>query len=300
MSELVLPLVSICIPTYNRAGQLERAMSSAMQQDYGKLEIIVVDNASTDDTAAIVRRCQQLDSRIAYKANESNIGAVNNFNTAISFANGDYVMWLADDDWIDSHYISTCMDELLANPSLLLVSGFNEVLMPDGEVKSGQSASFLSASPVLRLLLYFAWVGDNGVFYGVHRKSTIESINLTNKLGGDWFFVAAIAFRGRIKMLPGCILHRSGEGASTDLPRLARELNQSFLCRWQPYLAVALGAGKQILVDKGTYGRVNIPFRYLLASIISAGIIVKKVILQGTYRFFRGVLDTVSDSKSNI
>ena len=116
MNEPTFPLASICIPTYNRAGQLEQALTSAMQQDYDNLEIIVVDNASTDDTATIVHRCQQLDDRIAYKANESNIGAVNNFNAAISLANGAYVMWLADDDWIDSHYISTCMKELLADP----------------------------------------------------------------------------------------------------------------------------------------------------------------------------------------
>lgn len=287
MSEFVSPLVSICIPTYNRAAQLERALSSAMKQDYGNLEIIVVDNASTDDTAAVVRRCQRLDGRIDYRANEANIGAVNNFNAAVAFANGDYVMWLADDDWIDSNYISTCLSELLADPSLLLASGFNEVLMPDGAVKRGQSASFLSASPVLRLLLYFAWVGDNGVFYGLYRKSTIETVRLANELGGDWFFVAAVAFRGKIKMLSGCLLHRSGAGASTDLSHLARELNMSSLYQRQPYLAVALGAGKQILVDEGTYSRISIPFRYLLATVVTAGLIVKKVILQGIYRLFR-------------
>ena len=209
-------------------------------------------------------------------------------------------MWLADDDWIDSHYISTCMKELLADPSLLLVSVFNEVLTPAGAVKHGQSASFLSASPVLRLLSYFAWVGDNGVFYGVYRKSAVESIGLTNKLGGDWFFIAAIAFRGKIKMLPGCTLHRSGEGASTDLARLARELNLPFIFQRQPYLAVALGAGKQILEDTATYGRVSIPFRYLLAAIVSAGIIIKKVILQGIYRFFRAAVGTFSNSKPGI
>ena len=142
MNELVLPLVSICIPTYNRASQLQQALTSAMEQDYGKLEIIVVDNASTDHTAEIVSRCQKLDSRIVYTANESNIGAVNNFKAAVALANGDYVMWLADDDWIDSHYISTCMHHMLADSSLLLVSGFNEMLMPGGEVKNGQSASF--------------------------------------------------------------------------------------------------------------------------------------------------------------
>ncbi len=300
MNAPVLPLASICIPTYNRAVQVEHALTSAMRQDYANLEIIVVDNASTDDTAAVVRRCQQLDNRIAYTANESNIGAVNNFNAAISLASGAYVMWLADDDWIDSHYVSTCMKELLADPSLLLVSGFNEVSMPDGAVKKGQSASFLSASPVLRLLSYFAWVGDNGIFYGVHRKSTVESIGLTNKLGGDWFFIAAIAFRGKTKMLPDCILHRSGEGASTDLARLARELESPLIFQWQPYLAVALGAGKQILEDKATYGRVSIAFRYLLATSVSAGIVIKKVILQGAYRFLRAVFGTVSNSKAGV
>ena len=76
-------LVTIGIPTYNRAaGFLHDALSSAVQQTHKNIEIIVSDNASTDDTESLVLGFN--DPRIRYIKHAKNIGANNNFNTHVS------------------------------------------------------------------------------------------------------------------------------------------------------------------------------------------------------------------------
>lgn len=103
------PIVTIAIPTYNRAHQfLRSAIECALAQRWSPLEVIVADNCSTDDTAAVVRSYP--DSRLRYIRHENNIGANNNFNYCIRIAKGDYFLLLPDDDLIDPDMIEVCMD----------------------------------------------------------------------------------------------------------------------------------------------------------------------------------------------
>jgi glycosyltransferase involved in cell wall biosynthesis len=105
------PLVTIAIPTYNRsAGYLREALGSALAQDYGALEIVVVDNASTDATPEYVRSI--VDERLRYVRNEQNLGVNGNFNACLQHARGDYFLLLHDDDRIDPDFVTCCMDAL--------------------------------------------------------------------------------------------------------------------------------------------------------------------------------------------
>ena len=102
------PLVTIAIPTYNRAdGLLKQALRAAVQQTYANLEIIVSDNCSTDDTAAVVEGFH--DPRIKYIRQKENIGAHNNFNFCVNAATGIYFLMLHDDDLIDPDFVEACM-----------------------------------------------------------------------------------------------------------------------------------------------------------------------------------------------
>lgn len=93
------PLVSVIIPTHNRSVLLERAVKSVRQQTYTRLEIIVVDDASTDDTAEVVKLIS--DSRIRYIRHVSNRGGSAARNTGIEIAQGKYIAFLDDDDeWV--------------------------------------------------------------------------------------------------------------------------------------------------------------------------------------------------------
>ena len=105
------PFVTIAIPTYNRAGgYLREALGSALAQDYESLEIVVVDNASTDSTGAYVKSV--IDERVRYVRNETNLGVTGNFNACLKHARGEYVLLLHDDDCIDSDFVTCCISAL--------------------------------------------------------------------------------------------------------------------------------------------------------------------------------------------
>lgn len=93
------PVVSIIIPTYNRAHLLRRAIDSVQAQTFDDIEIIVVDDASIDDTKAVVDSYDN--TRILYIQHQNNKGGGAARNTGISAASGAYVAFLdSDDEWI--------------------------------------------------------------------------------------------------------------------------------------------------------------------------------------------------------
>jgi len=90
------PAITVIIPTHNRAEFLKRAIKSVLAQTWQDFELIIVDDASTDDTANVVRDYQ--DERILYHRHDSNLGAPASRNTGIAKARGDYIALLDDDD----------------------------------------------------------------------------------------------------------------------------------------------------------------------------------------------------------
>lgn len=96
------PKVSVVIPTHNRAPVLVRAIESALRQSMSDLEVIVVDDASSDDTADRVGEIR--DERIVYLRHERNLFAAAARNTGMAAARGQFVAFLdSDDAWTDNH-----------------------------------------------------------------------------------------------------------------------------------------------------------------------------------------------------
>ncbi|WP_153015052.1 glycosyltransferase family 2 protein, partial [Sulfurovum riftiae] len=91
-------LLSICIPTYNRASYLDLCLQSLTHYDAEKVEILIQDNDSQDTTQEVVKKYRNLN--IKYKKNEKNIGAVKNCWTLINRAKGKYIFFLTDDDYL--------------------------------------------------------------------------------------------------------------------------------------------------------------------------------------------------------
>ncbi len=93
------PFVSIVIPTYNRARFLGRSVRSVLNQTNKNFEVIVVDDASTDDTAEIIKTFK--DNRIRYIRHDANAGAAAARNTGIKVSRGEYVAFQdSDDEWL--------------------------------------------------------------------------------------------------------------------------------------------------------------------------------------------------------
>lgn len=110
------PLVSIGVPVYNGEKYLRRALDSLLAQNYPKIELIVSDNASTDNTQAICREYAAVDSRLCYYRNEANIGMLSNFAKVLRLAGGAYFMWAAADDYWAPDFVLTMINELERHP----------------------------------------------------------------------------------------------------------------------------------------------------------------------------------------
>lgn len=95
--------ISIAIPTFNRVNYLRMAVESALSQTYANIEVIISDNASTDNTCETLDKYN--DSRIVVVRQSTNIGMMANWNKCLEMATGDYFILLSDDDLLDSNAI---------------------------------------------------------------------------------------------------------------------------------------------------------------------------------------------------
>jgi glycosyltransferase involved in cell wall biosynthesis len=109
------PLVSICVPTYNRPEFLRRAVESCLAQTYPHFEVIITDNSTNDDTAKLA--ANWTDPRLRYFKNQGNIGAVASSNRAVSLSSGQYIKFLMDDDLLKPRCLERMVQALEANPT---------------------------------------------------------------------------------------------------------------------------------------------------------------------------------------
>lgn len=102
------PAVSVCVPAFEHARWIGRAIDSVLAQTLGDFELIVVDDCSTDGTADVV--AHRRDPRIRLVRNERNLGAAGNWNRAVGMARAPLVKVLCDDDVL----YPTCLERQVA------------------------------------------------------------------------------------------------------------------------------------------------------------------------------------------
>lgn len=285
------PLVSICIPTYNRAQQLVRALESAIGQDYRNLEIIVSDNASTDQTASVVAEYVKRDSRVRHIRKASNVGLTANFNESIRSASGTFRMWLADDDWLDSNFVGSAVSALIADPDVVMVTAQCKVHREGELAEMARRINIASDSAARRVIRYYATVSGNSAFYGLYKAEVVTTIELAaDKISADWQFLATVALAGKVRTVGTTSIHRNGDtGASSNLREYARQFGLSRVFVYEPYLAAAIEAFNDIARENDAYSRYSALQRKSLALVIFSLIIFKKVIMRRTYRAFRAI-----------
>ena len=103
------PKVSIGLPVYNGERYLREALDSILGQTFRDFELIICDNASTDETAAICADYAARDPRIRYHRQTHNIGATANFNHTFELARGAYFKWAAHDDVLAPTWLEKCV-----------------------------------------------------------------------------------------------------------------------------------------------------------------------------------------------
>ena len=114
--------LSICIPTFNRATYIGATLESIIIQATDECEIVVSDNASTDETELIVMECTRRFRRLRYIKQDSNIGPDRNFDCAVDLARGEYCWLFSDDDLLKPGAVSAVLKGIDQEPSLIIVN----------------------------------------------------------------------------------------------------------------------------------------------------------------------------------
>lgn len=111
-----MPRVSIGMPVYNGAATIERALECLLTQDFADFELLISDNASTDETPEICARYAARDRRVSYRRNPVNLGAAANFNLLVDWARGEYFRWAAHDDMCAPSHLRRCLEGFRDGP----------------------------------------------------------------------------------------------------------------------------------------------------------------------------------------
>lgn len=201
------PLVTVVIPAFNAATTIERAVNSALAQNYRPIEIVVVNDASTDETAAVVTRMDRPEIRFYSLA--QNLGECGAMNHAIERANGEFVAFLdADDEWREGK-LEKQVDVLLRNPKMSFVSCGCVYIDRDGRVMKefGTVLPDRSADEIWRGLLSATYIAKPCV---VARRALLRSVGPFDpslKVGGDQDMWIRLALAGEVGLVPEVLVN---------------------------------------------------------------------------------------------
>ena len=199
MNHSEYPLVTIGLPVFNGAAHLSVTMEAILKQSYENIELIICDNASTDETAKIAASAASQEKRIKFIRNNENIGAPNNFNRVLQESSGEFFMWAASDDLHSEDFIEECVGRLLENPKAVLCQTRVAVCLesPDRVIYHSNLNSFIGKTRVEKrykeTLYNFPAVG----IYGLYRAKIAKSIpGFRNVPGGDLLWIQELSLAG--------------------------------------------------------------------------------------------------------
>jgi len=125
-------IITVIIPTFNRAKLLLRAINSVKRQSYQNWRLIISDNASTDETPSVVADAMRIDSRINYLRHPENIGMLPNWAFAISKVETPFFCILCDDDILLPEFFQTTIDTMLERNKIGLCFGTTAIVDDNG------------------------------------------------------------------------------------------------------------------------------------------------------------------------
>lgn len=203
------PLVSVVLPTYNRADYLKLAISSVLSQDFKDFELVVINDGSTDETENVVASFQ--DDRITY-VRQKNQGEYPATNNGINLARGKYITWIHSDDMWPEGTLSARVKGIESDPTVDFVHGDIKNIDEKGEVTGELPAVDWDAPKAFDE--YYKPEEERTQKYLVHhttilfRKEFIEKTGYwdeTLPYAGDTDWMLRALKTGKMKKVPGVL-----------------------------------------------------------------------------------------------
>jgi glycosyltransferase involved in cell wall biosynthesis len=235
------PLVSVGLPVRNGVDRVEEVVERVLSQDHQNLELVISDNASSDETEKVCRRLASADPRIVYHRQAENVGLLNNFIATMRMATGEYFRWVGDDDYLAPNSLSRCLAAFARDDRLILVTAQVAFVGEDGTVRTAayDGTALASDDPVERFAEMLRLLNESYLVLdpigALMRRKAIVPIPRRNMLREDQIFAAQMALAGPWGHVPDVLTRRVWRDERR--PGLARRLGVPV---WQAHFATLL------------------------------------------------------------
>ena len=226
-----MPRVSIAVPTYNCEKYIAQSLESLLGQSYGDFELVISDNASTDDTEGVCRRFAALDKRVRYVRRTENIGGPGNFRYVFSLCTGEYHKWSTADDYWHPDFLKEAVAVLDQKPDVVLCYPMTRKIDLSGATLSDydDNLHLMDEAPRARFRALYDRIALCNAHLGLIRRSAMSKTRLIGAhKASDFDFLGEMALLGKFWLLPEIRFYRRFHPESSSWDRGSAEHQRKY------------------------------------------------------------------------
>ena len=206
------PRVTIGMPVYNGAQTIAQSLDSLLEQSFGDFELVISDNASTDDSVHIIKSYCQQDTRIRLIEQSCNIGANGNFSAVVDAARGEYFKWSTCSDLCSPDFLTHCVTFLDAHPDVVLAAPSTLLFEthPDESQLYTQDFAVLNESPGRRFQQLIETIKLNNAMNGLIRLKALRTRRpvIDHYMQADIVMMSCLCLQGKLAQVPDAVFLR--------------------------------------------------------------------------------------------
>ena len=250
-------LVSIAMCTYNGAKYLPAQLDTLLNQTYSNVEIVIVDDCSTDETYNILKTYKSVYQKITVFQNERNLGFLANFERAVSLCKGEFIALCDQDDLWHPKKIELQVNAIKENVFVYHDSAF---IYEDGTLMNKKMSDLMNLyrGGNSEAFLFFNCVSGHSILM---KKSLLEeALPLPEHYFHDWWLAYVATNVGTIDFIPECLVqYRQHDESETNILKLTRtkdnynmsaDQNYQRTLNWLAYCAGFKGNKNKILIEE--------------------------------------------------
>lgn len=195
-------MVSIIVPVYNAEASIEKCIYSILKQSYKNLEIIVINDGSTDNSLNKLKELESADKRIKVVTKE-NEGVSVTRNLGVQIACGDYVMFIDNDDFVEENYVETFFNGIHSDRLNIVIGGYKRVTL-EGKVsfsdfpRDAKWGKFVILAPWAKIfdlkflrsnqIIFLDYPIGEDVYFNISAFSKTTRIKAIDYIGYNWVY----------------------------------------------------------------------------------------------------------------
>ena len=248
-------MVSVGLPVFNGADYIREALDALLSQTYTDFELIISDNASTDDTVKICKEYAAREKRIRFVRQKKNLGALGNFDFVLKEARGTFFTWAAADDLVSPNWIAHLVSNI--RDTDLGVFGQYQYVSESGKNEGAPATPrHLKRNSQLKTFMLADTCGKCFYMYSLFRRDTLASMSLFAEkpfLGNDQIIIMRLLEHGDLRSIPGAVLkyrlHDTTTSSSESRQRgiYRRALFSVFPATYYRHAVAAVPRGRRLL-----------------------------------------------------